>query len=89
MNFLKHHQNVSLTKQTKMEPEDNAESTKEVKSSESARAKLLKDLITNVEAFLVNKELQALSESLKKIFYHGLSLDNQVGRLEVRKSIPT
>lgn len=69
-----------------MEPEDKTSEEKEiVKSSETASARLLKDLITNVEAFLVNKELQALSESLKKIFYHGLSLDNQVSWLLIDK----
>lgn len=84
MNFLKHYQNVNLTKQNKMETEDNtSETSSKVKSSEISTSALLKELIANVEAFLVNKELRALSESLKGIFYHGLSLDNQVSRLYV------
>lgn len=48
------------------------------KASERTDKKLLKELIKNVEKFITNKELRALSETLKKIFYHGLSLDSHV-----------
>lgn len=50
----------------------------ESKNSENTEQKLLKELIKSVEDFVTNKELRSLSESFKKVFYHGLSLDNHV-----------
>jgi hypothetical protein len=46
--------------------------------SENTDQKLLRELIANSQEFIANKELRALSETLKRIFYHGLSLDRHV-----------
>lgn len=79
MNLLNYHQNVSFIQQKNMESEDKVlESAVTKKNRKHAEQKLLKDLIKNVEAFLINKDLRPLSESLKRIFYHGLSLDSRV-----------
>lgn len=60
----------------RMENED--QSTAMAKPVANSKQKLLKDLIENVEEFITTKQIKALSESLKRIFYHGLSLDNRV-----------
>lgn len=49
-----------------------------IKSKESVYQKLLKELIKSVEEFVTKKEIRCLSEALKQIFYHGLTLDNHV-----------
>lgn len=77
--FLKYEPNVIPRPQKAMEQEDKVLDTEATaKASERTDKKLLKELIKNVERFITNKELRALSETLKKIFYHGLSLDSHV-----------
>lgn len=49
-----------------------------VKTSESGEQELLRSLINGCKEFLENKNIQKLSEGLKRIFYHGLSLDSNV-----------
>lgn len=48
------------------------------KDNESDHKKLLEDLIKACENFLDRKDVDSLSESLKLIFYHGITLDKQV-----------
>lgn len=45
---------------------------------EGSHKKLLQNLIKSCENFLDRKSVSELSESLKLIFYHGLTLDKQV-----------
>lgn len=79
MNFQNYRPNVIFIPQQKMKLEDKVqESALLIKASENTEQKLLKELIQNVESFLTNKELRALDSTLKKIFYHGLSLDIHV-----------
>lgn len=51
------------------------------KTSENLSQRLLKELINNSENYINNKELKQLSETLKRIFYHGLSLDTHVSNI--------
>lgn len=65
-----------------MEIEDQAE-TKDEKSkeSESYEQKLLKQLISSSTLYIQNKgNIQGLSESLKRIFFHGLRPDKHVSK---------
>lgn len=65
-----------ITERVRMENDD--QSTVMAKPVANSKQKLLNDLIKNVEEFITTKQIKALSESLKRIFYHGLSLDNRV-----------
>lgn len=65
-----------IIERVRMENDD--QSTAMAKPVANSKQKLLKDLIKNVEEFITTKQIKALSESLKRIFYHGLSLDNRV-----------
>lgn len=87
MNFQNYRQNVIFIPQQKMETNDKVlEKTLLLKASENTEQKLLKDFIENVKTFLTNKETRALDSTLKKIFYHGLSLDNNV---RIKRSFAT
>lgn len=79
-NIINYLHNLSIKDQIRMEGKDNVlQSVAITKNSENTNQKLMKDLIKNVEAFLGNKDLlRPLSQSLKRIFYHGLTLDNRV-----------
>ena len=57
------------------------------KNSENTHQKLLKELTRNVEAFLINKDLRPLSESLKRIFYDGLALDRRVSDKKLSNNV--
>lgn len=49
--------------------------------------KLLRELIRSCEHFVTKNELRGLSESLKRIFYHGLSLDKHVSEVTKLRDI--
>jgi hypothetical protein len=49
-------------------------------TSENIDQRLLRELVANVQEFITKKELRALSETLKRIFYHGLSTDSHVSK---------
>lgn len=79
MNFLNYLQNLSFIQQERMETEDKVLGSAVFrKNMENTEQKSLKDLIKDVEVFLIHKDLRPLSKSLKKVFYHGLALDNRV-----------
>lgn len=56
-----------------------------MKAGENTSRLLLKELVKNVESFITQRELNqaepALSVTLKRIFYHGLSLDRNVSNI--------
>lgn len=65
--------------------ESDNKSTLITKTVANSSQKLLKDLIKNVKEIrrgdIKTKQIQPLSDSLRRIFYHGLSLDSCVSSI--------
>lgn len=50
------------------------------KESENGEQSLLRSLLKGCREFLEKKEIFELSQTLKRIFYHGLVLDSNVSK---------
>lgn len=62
-----------------METEDNrSENSLPSEVDGKTDEKLLRELIKSCEEFVVKKEIRSLTQSVIRIFFHGLSLDNHV-----------
>lgn len=75
MNSLKN--SVFLNHQT-------MESKEKVLAVKDGGQRLLQQLIQNSSSFIANKDIQSLSETLKRIFFHGLALDKYVSNIKVK-----
>ena len=89
MNNLNYYQNViSLNQQVMDTKEKDLKSPELSKELVKTEQKLLKQLIKSSQTFITNKDqLQVLSESLKRIFYHGLSLDKHVSTINFLRTM--
>lgn len=71
--FTKYCPNVIFSEHNTMEKSDESlDNSLSINTSELTEKRLLRELISNSQEFIANKELRALSETLKRIFYHGL-----------------